>query len=89
MPGDTGTEVYMLLLHLVRNEVPADQRVYLHCFSGDEYVLSQWSAAFPNLYLEFTRMVKSFSGPLIRALKAVTANKIVLETDAPYFVGAG
>ncbi|OWF56248.1 hypothetical protein KP79_PYT25633 [Mizuhopecten yessoensis] len=56
---------------------------------GDEYVLNQWSAAFPNLYMGFTRMVKFFSGPRIRALEAVAADKIVFQTDAPYFVGAG
>ncbi|XP_060081308.1 3'-5' ssDNA/RNA exonuclease TatD-like [Ylistrum balloti] len=89
MPGDTGTETYMLLLHLVRKNVPADQRIYFHCFSGDEYVLSQWFAAFPDLYLGFTCMVQSFSGPQIRAVKAVAADRIVLETEAPYFVGAG
>ncbi|XP_060064568.1 uncharacterized protein LOC132544924 [Ylistrum balloti] len=64
------------------------RRIYLHCFSGDEYVLSQWSAEFPNLYLGFTRMVQSFSGPRIRALKAVTADKIVCGDRCPIFCGS-
>ncbi|XP_069103177.1 putative deoxyribonuclease TATDN2 [Argopecten irradians] len=88
MSGDSGTDAYMLLLHIVRNEVSADQRVYLHCFSGDEYVLSQWSAAFPNFYLGFTRMVRSCTGAQTRALKAVEDDRIVLETDTPYFEGS-
>lgn len=89
MAGGNGTEGFMLLLCLVRKPIPADQRVYLNCFSGDEYVLRQWSEAFPNLYLGFTRQARSFGEAQIGALKAVADDRILLETDAPYFQGPG
>ncbi|XP_069138840.1 putative deoxyribonuclease TATDN2 [Argopecten irradians] len=89
MPGNNGTEAYMLLLNLVKKGVPKDQRIHLHCFSGDEYVLDQWSSVFPNLYFGFTRLVSSFSGSQTRALRAVRQDRTLLETDSPYFPRPG
>ncbi|XP_033758156.1 putative deoxyribonuclease TATDN2 [Pecten maximus] len=85
MSHDNGTEVYMLLLSLVRQGVSRDQRIYLHCFNGDRYVLDQWTTAFPNLYLGFTRLVTSFTPHQSEALRKVEEGRILLETDAPYF----
>ncbi|XP_033755836.1 cytochrome P450 CYP12A2-like [Pecten maximus] len=85
MSHDNGTEVYMLLLSLVRQGVSQDQRIYLHCFNGDRYVLDQWTTAFPNLYLGFTRLVTSFSPHQSEALRKAEEGRILLETDAPYF----
>ncbi|XP_069136747.1 uncharacterized metal-dependent hydrolase YcfH-like [Argopecten irradians] len=65
--------------------VPKDQRIHLHCFSEDDYVLDLWSPVFPNLYLVFTRLVGSYSGPQTRALKALKQDRTLLETDTPYF----
>ena len=82
MPQDNGTEVYMLLHHLVKASVPTQQKIYLHCFTGDGYVLQQWTDTFPNLYLGFTRIVKHFSLEQLKALKKVKNDLLLLETCA-------
>ena len=79
----------MLLLHYVRKHVPTNTKIYLHCFSGDEYVLQQWRGVFPNLYLGFTRLVNSFDEHQMKALRSVDNKHLLLETDAPYFPISG
>ncbi|XP_033731240.1 uncharacterized protein LOC117341721 [Pecten maximus] len=89
MSGDSGAEAYLLLLHYVKKAVPEDQRIYLHCFNGDSYVREQWSSAFRNLYFGFTSMAAGFTPPQVRALKWVNPERVLLETDAPYFNRSG
>ncbi|XP_033747059.1 uncharacterized protein LOC117332283 [Pecten maximus] len=87
--GDSGAEAYLLRLHYVKKAVPEDQRIYLHCFNGDSYVRDQWSSAFRNLYFRFTSMAAGFTPPQIRALKWINPERVLLETDAPYFTRSG
>ncbi|XP_033728831.1 uncharacterized protein LOC117317969 [Pecten maximus] len=89
MSGDSGAEAYLLLLHYVKKAVPEDQRIYLHCFNGDSYVREQWSSAFRNLYFGFTSMAAGFTPPQVRALKWINPERVLLETDAPYFNRSG
>ena len=82
---DNFTEVYMTLRYQLKKHLPADQQIYLHCFTGDEYVLSKWNDAFKNLYVDVTRMVANFNHDQRQALKKVRTYRMMPETDAPYF----
>ena len=73
MDNDNGTEAYMLLRQLVKLFVCYTQRIYLHCFTGDYYVFRQWNTTFPNLYIG------------LQASRGVRNDRLLFETDAPYF----
>jgi len=83
MNGDDGTEAYLTLLALLRLSVERTQFIHLHCFTGNAYVLNRWLEFFPNTYLGFTD--RKFSASQVQALKLVEENKLLLESDAPYF----
>ena len=83
-------EIYLTLLRIVKKWLRAgDQPIYLHCFNGDAYVLQRWMNQYSNLYVGFTRLVERFSSNQVEALQQVPSNRILLETDAPYFSGRG
>ncbi|KAH3713324.1 hypothetical protein DPMN_073114 [Dreissena polymorpha] len=86
--GDSGVEAYLLLLHLL-SPISRTQRFHVHCFTGDTYVLTKWLAAFPNTFFSFNRNVQGFSLDQSEALRSLDENKLLLETDAPYFRATG
>ncbi|KAH3830992.1 hypothetical protein DPMN_104251 [Dreissena polymorpha] len=86
--GDSGVEAYLLLLHLL-SPISRTQRFHVHCFTGDTYVLTKWLATFPNTFFSFNRNVQGFSLDQPEALRSLDENKLLLETDAPYFRATG
>ncbi|MCG8048540.1 MAG: TatD family hydrolase [Candidatus Thiodiazotropha endolucinida] len=89
MKNDCGTEVYLLLLHVLQQHVRPNQPIHLHCFAGNPYVLQRWLAVYPRTYFGFTNMVKSFRPDQIEALKSIEETRLLLESDAPYFPSMG
>lgn len=85
MEDDCGTEVYLLLLRFLRKKVRHHQPIHLHCFAGNSYVLRRWLDIFPRTYFGFTNMVKKFDRDQIKALCEIDENRLLLESDAPYF----
>ncbi|XP_076442825.1 uncharacterized protein LOC143281501 [Babylonia areolata] len=82
---DKGTEAYMLLLRiLLKQRMPQNQRICLHCFMGDHYVRDEWLAVFPNTYFSFTNRAACFEQYQVTALRGIPRDHL-LETDAPYF----
>ncbi|OWF50804.1 putative deoxyribonuclease TATDN2 [Mizuhopecten yessoensis] len=67
--GDSGAEAYLLLLYYVKKAVRPDQRINLHCFSGDSYVRDQWTSAFSQLYFGFTSMAAKFNNQQSKAIR--------------------
>ncbi|KAH3890667.1 hypothetical protein DPMN_014752 [Dreissena polymorpha] len=59
MVDDCGTEAFMLLLNLLKS-LPQTQRIHLHCFTGNTYVLSRWLERFPETWFGFTNKVWTF-----------------------------
>ena len=85
MRGDCGTEVFSLLLHFLRKYVRSHQPIHIHCFTGYCYVLERWLEVFPRTHFGFTSKVRSFDQHQIAALCKLEENRLLLESDAPYF----
>ena len=61
------------------------QTIHLHCFSGPSDVVREWLKEFPNTYFGFTGMVRNFNHQQCEGLRAVPRDRLLLESDAPYF----
>lgn len=58
-----------------------------HCFTNSYEVIEPFLTEFPNLYVGFTALITYQSATEARdALRRIPLNRIVLETDAPYFL---
>lgn len=79
------SEAYTTLLYHLQPRVPRDQCIHLHCFTGTEDMVREWSSVFPNTYFGYTRLVDRFDDTQLGGLRAVREDRILLETDAPYF----
>lgn len=71
-------------LEIVKRHCSKDQRIHLHCFTGGIQQLQEWRTAFTNCYFGFTGKVASFGTGQKEALRRVPADRLLLETDAPY-----
>jgi TatD DNase family protein len=77
-------------LRIMQELVQRDHRIHLHCFTGDSRRASRWMAAFDNLFFGFTNLITYDSaGPARNSVLRLPLQRIVLETDAPYFVPGG
>ena len=68
--------------------LPKNYKIHKHCFTGDRKEANLWMDHFPNLYLGFTCLITHSSNRSTRVkevAKTVPLNRILLETDAPYF----
>ena len=67
--------------------VPEDYPIHRHCFGGDLSDAKAWLAKYSNCYLGFTGLVTYQNAHHVQdVVKNVDITKIVLETDAPYFI---
>lgn len=58
-----------------------------HCFTNSYGVIEPFLTEFPNLYVGFTALITYQNATEAReALRLIPLNRIVLETDAPYFL---
>ena len=89
MAGDCGTEAYLLLLHFLKKSVRTHHRIHLHCFTGNKYVLERWLEVFPRTYFGFTNVAVTFTEDQVAALRHLEEDRLLLETDAPYFPPVG
>jgi TatD DNase family protein len=76
--------VYFKGLEIVQEICNSDQIIHLHCFGGDCEVVAAWATSFPNCYFGFTASVAWFRPEQVRALKAISLRRLLLETDSPY-----
>ena len=76
-------------LDILKKMVPEDWKIHRHCFTQDADTAREWMSAFSNLYVGFTPLItyKSKSVATIRqAAASIPLNRLLLETDAPFFV---
>ena len=69
---------------LLRNEVDPQQRIQLHCFTGNREVVRSWSNCFPNCFFSYSGISKTFGKEQIDALSMVPEDRLLVETDSPY-----
>ena len=67
----------------------ASQRVHLHCFNSTSGMVDGWCQEFPYCFFGFSNMVKSFYSVQREGLRGVPSDRILLETDGPYFNPTG
>jgi len=70
--------------------VPITHPVHRHCFDGTVRECVEWLERFPNSVIGFTNLI-TFTGTdrLKSVVRYLDLSKIVLETDAPYFIPQG
>uniref|UniRef100_A0A3Q2GBV0 TatD DNase domain containing 2 n=2 Tax=Cyprinodon variegatus TaxID=28743 RepID=A0A3Q2GBV0_CYPVA len=67
--------------------VPRDHKIHRHCFTNSYSVIEPFLTEFPNLYVGFTALITYSKAREARnAVRRIPLNRIVLETDAPYFL---
>ncbi|XP_052794880.1 putative deoxyribonuclease TATDN2 [Mya arenaria] len=81
---NSGDDMLQLLFQL-KGCIPTEQRIHLHCFSGSQYAVDQWSRHFPNTHFGYTTSFLSYGESAIQALRNMDESRYLLETDSPYF----
>ncbi|XP_068568796.1 putative deoxyribonuclease TATDN2 [Cebidichthys violaceus] len=75
------------LLEIMKKCVPRDYKIHRHCFTNSYPVIEPFLTEFPNLYVGFTALITYLKATEARdAVRQIPLNRIVLETDAPYFL---
>ncbi|MES9881796.1 MAG: TatD family hydrolase [Sedimenticola sp.] len=77
--------VYHALLELLKPVVHPHHPIHLHCFCGGKSVVDNWLNNFPRTYFGFTQMAGQFKGTKLDGLRSISPDRLLLETDAPYF----
>ncbi|KAG8516890.1 putative deoxyribonuclease TATDN2, partial [Galemys pyrenaicus] len=75
------------LLGIMKRLVPADYKIHRHCFTGSFPVIKPLLEHFPNMSVGFTAVLTYSSAWEAReALRQIPLERIIVETDAPYFL---
>ncbi|XP_069499118.1 putative deoxyribonuclease TATDN2 isoform X1 [Ambystoma mexicanum] len=75
------------LLEIMKKAVPRDYKIHRHCFTGSFKVIEPFLEAFPNMAVGFTAVLTYPSANDVKdAVKKIPLERIIVETDAPYFL---
>ncbi|KAG6939334.1 TatD DNase domain containing 2 [Chelydra serpentina] len=75
------------LLGIMKKFVPKDYKIHRHCFTGSYNVIEPLLEHFPNLSVGFTALLTYSSAFEAReTIRKIPLNRIIVETDAPYFL---
>ncbi|KAM9483242.1 putative deoxyribonuclease TATDN2 [Clarias gariepinus] len=74
------------LLDVMKKCVPRDYKIHRHCFTNSYSVIEPFLSEFPNLHVGFTALLTHPKAKDPRdAVRKIPLDRILLETDAPYF----
>lgn len=72
---------------LKKVNLPKNHPIHLHCFTGKWETCQQWIEAYPELKVGFTPIISKINLTFLHdVVKKLPLDKILLETDAPYFL---
>ncbi|XP_040851119.1 putative deoxyribonuclease TATDN2 [Ochotona curzoniae] len=75
------------LLDVMKRFVPSDYKIHRHCFTGSYPVIEPLLKHFPNMSVGFTAVLTYSSAWEARsAVRQIPLDRIIVETDAPYFL---
>ena len=75
-------------LNILCQRVSPNTQIYLHCYSYGVKEFSWWNQVFPNVVVGIAPKVlspKDRHPGLIDLIRGLEPNRLLLETDAPYF----
>ena len=82
---DTHSErAYDHCLKFLKDRVPEQQSIQLHCCTGNKETIKSWSQSFPNAFFSYGGLSATFDESQKEGLRLVTSERILLETDSPY-----
>ncbi|KAG8199789.1 hypothetical protein JTE90_000882 [Oedothorax gibbosus] len=74
-------------MRILKEFVPRDHHIHLHCFNEGWNIAHEWLRAFPNLFIGLTNLVTYPSARAVHEVaKHISLKRLLLETDAPYFL---
>uniref|UniRef100_A0A673VBF4 TatD DNase domain containing 2 n=1 Tax=Suricata suricatta TaxID=37032 RepID=A0A673VBF4_SURSU len=74
----------------MKRNVPQDYRIHRHCFTGSHRLIEPLLKYFSNMFIGFTALLTYSSAWEARdALLNIPLERILVETDAPYFLPHG
>ncbi|PIO12360.1 hypothetical protein AB205_0065860 [Aquarana catesbeiana] len=75
------------LFKIMKKWVPHDYKIHRHCFTGNYKVIEPFLNEFPNMSVGFTAVLTYPSaGSAREAVSRIPLDKLIIETDAPFFV---
>ena len=75
---------------LKRKQVPANYRIHYHCFTGTLKAAEAWLSSYPASKIGLTGLVTFSHAKSVREVASgLPLDKLLLETDAPYFLPWG
>jgi TatD DNase family protein len=76
-------------LHMMRDHVPRDWPVHVHCFTSSRALAESLLADFTNLYVGFTGILTFKNADDVRdTARIVPLDRLLVETDGPYLAPA-
>ena len=73
-------------LDILSNQISPFQSIHLHCFRNSFQVAEEWMSKFPNLKFGVTATVTRKNSEILQhTVKKLPLEKIILETDGPFF----
>ncbi|XP_070192209.1 uncharacterized protein [Littorina saxatilis] len=77
-------------LEILEELVPSDYKIHCHCFTSNYNSALKWTSRFENLFIGLTPLVTYRSAVETHDVaRNIPLNKLLLETDAPYFFPCG
>ncbi|XP_041348731.1 uncharacterized protein LOC121368175 [Gigantopelta aegis] len=77
-------------LEIMQRIVPRNYKIHCHCFTGNYTSCKKWLNMFPNLYVGLTPVITyNTAKPAQEVAEFIPLERLLLETDAPYFVPNG
>ncbi len=84
-----GESAHDQMIPILRRHLSENRKVLVHCFEGDEELVARYSRAFRNVVFSIGGLIYHGSPALLQAIRKMSLDQIVLETDAPFLAPPG
>jgi len=80
-------DMEMEVFYMLKEYLDPDHRIHLHCFTGGWLIGQKYLKKFPNLCIGVTPLVTFKTSDKVKdVIRNIPLNRLLLETDSPYFV---